>query len=113
MIRRSEQVKRATCAIVSMVECALIGLALWSAHSSGFSSVGLAFAAGMVLVILFLLIIEKADDAKAIDHAAVAVAGSGGIGAGTAGSTFEEETRRRNGSGSLLNEFEQPMPTVR
>lgn len=74
--RRSEQFKRATCSAVTMIECAMIGLALWSAHASVFTAVGLAFAAGMTLVILFMLIVEKSDDTRVVDQPAVAVAPS-------------------------------------
>jgi len=110
-MRRSEQFKRATCSVVSMIECAMIGLALWSAHSSVFTAVGLAFAAGMTLVILFMLIVEKSEDTRVADQPAVAVAPSATVSeaavSATAVSTasvkpaVEEETPKITGNGSL------------
>ena len=107
MIRRSEQVKRATCAVVAMVECGLVGLALSAhtsvftavSHPSVFTAIGLAFAAGMTLVILFMLILEKDTDARVIDQPAVAVAVNGGTSTGTARSAMEGEMPKANGNG--------------
>ena len=130
MIRRSEQVKRAICAVVAMVECGLVGLALSAhpsvftavGHPSVFTAIGLAFAAGMTLVILFMLILEKDTDARVIDQPAVAVAVNGGKNTGTARLAMEGEMPKaigngphpvETGSGVLPIEFEQPVPAAR
>jgi hypothetical protein len=60
----------------------------------------------MVLVILFLLILEKADNAEAIEQTAAA-ARSGAV------SALDGEASRTNGSGSLHIELEQTSPAVR
>ena len=106
MIKRSEQFKRATCSIVTMIECAMIGLALWSAHASVFTAVGLSFAAGMTLVILFMLIVEKSEDFRLVDQPAVAVAPNVVAGTATASTAPAiaapvEETPKTIGNGSL------------
>ena len=99
MIRRSERVKRATCAVVAMVECGLVGSALWVAHPSIFTAVGLAFAAGMTLVILIMLILEKDTDARVTGQPAVAVAVNGGTSTVTAKSAMEGEMPKATGNG--------------
>ena len=82
---------------------------------------GLAFAAGITLVILFMLILEKAD-ARVIDKPAVAVAVNGGTLTGTARSAMEGEMPKaigngphpvETGSGVFPIEFEQPVPAAR
>src|SRR5262249_22059684 len=89
-----------------MIECAMIGLALWSAHASVFTAVGLAFAAGMTLVILFMLIVEKSGDVRPVDQPAVAVAPSAvaseaAVSTAPAKPVAEGESPKIRGNGSL------------
>ena len=91
--------KRATCAVVAMVECGLVGSALWVAHPSIFTAVGLAFAAGMTLVILIMLILEKDTDARVTGPPAVAVAVNGGTSTVAAKSAMEGEMPKATGNG--------------
>ena len=126
--KRSEQFKRATCSAVTMIECAMIGLALWSAHASVFTAVGLAFAAGMTLVILFMLIVEKSEAIRVADQPAVAVAPSAAVSeaavttAPAKPAVEEEDTPKiigngplpvENANGSLPLEHEPPVVAAR
>ena len=125
--KRSEQFKRATCSAVTMIECAMIGLALWSAHASVFTAVGLAFAAGMTLVILFMLIVEKSEAIRVADQPALAVAPSAAVSeaavtAAPAKPAVEEEMPKiigngplpvENANGSLPLEHEPPVVAAR
>jgi len=126
-MKRSEQFKRATCSVVTMIECAMIGLALWSAHASVFTAVGLAFAAGMTLVILFMLIVEKSGDTRVADQPMAAVAPSAVasadiVSAAPVKPAVEEETPKtigngplpiENANGSLPLEHEPPVVAAR
>ena len=92
-----------------------------ASHPSIFTAVGLAFAAGMTLVILIMLILEKDTDARVTGQPAVAVAVNGGTSTVTARSAMEGEMPKaigngppvETGSGVLPIEPEQPVPAAR